>query len=130
MSDIGHLPPLGDGADEILRKHYAMREEMCSAFIEETRSGPWGIAIMRQGGYPSAREWCVPIGGRWRRILARARLLLSPSMHRRVRANARWFRVFAWLPASEMCLVTEPTAGSLMRVRFEARVPSSSEGGR
>jgi hypothetical protein len=124
MSDLGTFPPLGFEAAEILKRHYAMREEMCAAFIEETRSGPRGIAIVRQGGYPSAREWCVPLGGRWRRLLARARLLLSPSMREHVRKNAARFRLYGLrgFRATDACLVTEPTAGQLMRVRFEPRV--------
>lgn len=116
------MTSIDDIGSEILRRHYAMREEMCAAFIEETRSGPWGIAIVRQGGYPSAREWCVPLGGRGRRLWARLRLLLSPSMRRHVRSNAARFRIYAHgLRAADVCLVTEPTAGDLMRVRFEER---------
>lgn len=117
------MTSIDDIGSEILRRHYAMREEMCAAFIEETRTGPKAVALVREGSYPTAREWCVPLGGRWRRLVARARLLLSPSMRRHVREHAARFHLYGLntLPATETCLVMEPTAGSLMQVRFESR---------
>lgn len=110
----------------ILQRHYALREEMIAAFIEETRSGPLAVSLIRRGSYPTADEWVVPVGGWWRRQWARLSLLAMPALRRHVREQAARFHAFCFIPATEARLVVEPEAGSLMRVRFEPRDPQET----